>query len=911
MKPVLLSLVLMLYLTTANGTIYYSQGSQAPNLLSSWNSNRLGGGSQPASFTVAGDQFVIQPNHIMYTSNSWTVGSTGSIVKIESGAYLYGAHTIFLTGSFQISAGGMYYHDNTGPVSSAPGSSIFGGTEQFDANANIEIRNWINNTTPLPNISWGNLVINYTDNIGGNWNQQSNLVSVQGNLQIKRTGQAGQYFGLTNNTNLSLNVGGNLEIDQGNLLVKDGAAFSVTAAVQVNGDIIIGNGLLDLGTADLKPNNELRFKGNLLLTGSGAITAQSSEAMLVANGITVQGYDNPNMLNVGFKIVRNSLVKLASPMTLGSSRPLVVAGTLTAGTNRISLNGGQLAVSGGLLNSSAKIDMKDGVCQVCQGNGTFAFATNNWCASTGDTGIFNFKNDTLQFNRSVASALKIGALNSKGKLILTEQAIVAFTGPSSGPAPNRGNIELTGNGTLSFDESSFAIGDAFYNGSGGWLVVGSPGGLPLTGAGGSIQVTGARNYNFQGINNYEFKSNEGQLTGNGLPSTITGVLKVNNSSTQGLVLSSAVTIATNASLLLEQGVIRTNASFLLTMNRNSILAGGSSSAYVDGPLRKIGEQNFTFPVGKLGRYSPVTINANGGGNAADVFTVEYYPVNPQVEYGTQYFQLIERVSEMEYWKITGNNNTPRQVRFTITPYSGLDDFPSLIMGYFEGVGWINAGAGTKTGTASNGILQVDLLNYGIFSFASLDYNTNGFKASLPVNFLSFTARRKEREGFLQWEVSADTKADWYEVLASTDNRNFRVIGRVKGYNGQKTYQYTDVALQMGTTYYRIRAIEPNGNNRLSSIAVLNYQQEGLQLVRVSPSVASQQTMLCLLAAKAQRVTITIVNAGGVVIRQLSLQLPKGSSQVPIDMSNWAPGMYYLLANGEAGRGANQLRLIKQ
>src|SRR5204863_8643549 len=45
---------------------YYSQGSLAPNLVTSWNSIRGGGGLPPLNFT-SGDVFVIQSPHNMGT----------------------------------------------------------------------------------------------------------------------------------------------------------------------------------------------------------------------------------------------------------------------------------------------------------------------------------------------------------------------------------------------------------------------------------------------------------------------------------------------------------------------------------------------------------------------------------------------------------------------------------------------------------------------------------------------------------------------------------------------------------------------------------------------------------------------------------------------------------------------------
>src|SRR5262245_34528617 len=73
--------------TTTSATTFYSQGSLAPNLTTSWNSIRAGGGSTPANFT-SGDTFVIQNTHNMGTTATWTVSGAGSTIQIESGGTL-------------------------------------------------------------------------------------------------------------------------------------------------------------------------------------------------------------------------------------------------------------------------------------------------------------------------------------------------------------------------------------------------------------------------------------------------------------------------------------------------------------------------------------------------------------------------------------------------------------------------------------------------------------------------------------------------------------------------------------------------------------------------------------------------------------------------------------------------------
>ena len=94
MKNSILFFILTVICFSAFATTYYSQGSVTPNSLGNWNSNRLGGGTSPASFVNAGDEFVIQTAHTLYTTAIWTVGSPTSIIRIESGGVLYASFAV-------------------------------------------------------------------------------------------------------------------------------------------------------------------------------------------------------------------------------------------------------------------------------------------------------------------------------------------------------------------------------------------------------------------------------------------------------------------------------------------------------------------------------------------------------------------------------------------------------------------------------------------------------------------------------------------------------------------------------------------------------------------------------------------------------------------------------------------------
>ena len=901
MKRIALVIALTgLFCANISANIYYSIGSLSPNNLSSWNSNRGGGGSSPSSFTSNGDIFVIEGGDVMVTTGNWTLGGTGSALQIETGGVLQSNHLIILTGNFQLDNGSTYIHNNPFSVSSGAGSSIFSGTEIFAANSKVEIRDWVNNTTSLPSINWGHLVINYERNLGGNWNQNATLNSIQGNFIIKKTGTLGQSFRLTSTATLNLTIGGSLEVEGGNLIVKDN--LSGTSLIQANGDLTVTGGTLDLGTVNFKPDNELRFKGNLFVFDNGVLTSQSENSFLVANGTSLQIFYSVGLLNSSFKVAKGASLKVTSAVNMGNLRSFVIAGTCNVGINPINMNSGQLVVSGGQLNSNGKIDMKDGTCQVCRGDGTFLGLT-NYCAPTGDTGIFNFSVDTILFNKSLGSLLLIGATNSPGKLFLSRDAVVSFTGPLSGDIPNRGGVQLAGNGTLGFDEQSKIVGQAYYQGNGGLLVIGSPFGLQTTAIGGNIQVDGGRSYDNQGINSFEFKSNLPQSTGPGLPATVDGTLRINNGSATGVTLTAATTIQSGGALHLQKGILLSSTSALIvTMQRNSNLIGGSSTSYVDGPLRKIGEHAFTYHVGRFGRYS--TLSMTAGGNFNDVFTVTYFPGNPQADFGNNLAQLLEHISSVEYWLVQGPV-VGRTLSFKITAYSGVTDFNSLVVARFDGNDWLNAGRDGTSGSVTNGFIHLTTPNFGPFTLGSTDPMAN----SPNIHLDYFTAKKEQDKGLLNWQVDSRKQVDLFEVQSSTErNGQYSSIGTITS-TGSSQYQFTDPQLASGINYYRLRIVEKNGKESFSKTVSLFYQKEEVQLLTAWPSITQGPTTLVLMSPEKTQAQLNIMDAQGRLMKTLKVQVNEGRNTIPIDLMGFNGGIYYI--NVTTNKGRWNVKVVKQ
>lgn len=90
-----------------------------------------------------------------------------------------------------------------------------------------------------------------------------------------------------------------------------------------------------------------------------------------------------------------------------------------------------------------------------------------------------------------------------------------------------------------------------------------------------------------------------------------------NKTAGDLTLSQPVVVNGNLSLI--SGIVNTSNIFPLVVNDNAITTGASNASFINGPITKLGDDAFTFPVGKNSDYQSIGMSA---GPAKTVFWTE-------------------------------------------------------------------------------------------------------------------------------------------------------------------------------------------------------------------------------------------------------------------------------------------------
>jgi hypothetical protein len=480
-----------------------------------------------------------------------------------------------------------------------------------------------------------------------------------------------------------------------------------------------------------------------------------------------------------------------------------------------------------------------------------------------------------------------------GNLNIGNGAFIDIVG-STAPAGSLGKITLKGN--LNIDVGGFLTTN------------GAPGAFN------QFELNGSSNQNI--TVNGSFSSIKFQFIMNGVSATLLTPLTI-----LGNTLA-----ASGPNLQLISGKIITTTTNFLKMVRNSSVSGGSTTSFVQGPMKKVGDNaTFTFPLGIGSIYTPVTFTSTGMG-ISDEITAEYHRTNPQGAFGNTYNpagnpEIINHISFVEYWSIekTIGVSTTVSITLPVTQYSFCKVFATTFVARFDipNARWTNCGTASKiagpsfgpyqTGTITTPVLPTQ--SFGVFTLGTNDtYGVN----PLPINFIAFEAiKLNTSKSSVAWELSACCSDNAkFEIQRAGSDRNFSTIGTARGSTINTSYIYTDNGLKVGINYYRLKMIDDAGTITYSRIAVIVNGADGLLLTSLMPSTVINTTILAVASSKEQKINLVITDMMGRVVQRQDVVVIVGNSNLAIRADGLAAGAYQLcaLVNGQR---TNTLRFVKQ
>jgi hypothetical protein len=405
----------------------------------------------------------------------------------------------------------------------------------------------------------------------------------------------------------------------------------------------------------------------------------------------------------------------------------------------------------------------------------------------------------------------------------------------------------------------------------------SSGGL-LVDVGVVLTITGAYNVTGGLINNKgTIKLNTGAISFPGSGVTINNGFAGTMTS---LEIASSGNITQTASfnidneLTLTSGILISDISNHLTLNPGTLVTGASNSSFVDGPVSKIGNSAFTFPIGKMNCGPSATVNGYAAleisnftaGAPTDMFTAEYkrgsaYALGAISAIG------LDHISNCDYWILTRDAGTSRvdirlfwddPINNCIISAPYINSLLSLTVAHNDNAGgtWDFMGInGLTTGSTSTGSVYwagIQSNTFGAFAIGSID-----FMNPLPVSINYFTGTKQNNIHLLHWKLTCNSSpAVHIEMERSTDGRHFSSIYHeyATALRCQQPFSYIDDTPAPGINYYRLKMTDADGKISYSSIVDLINAVTGIEIMGISPNpVVNRRLMLNISAAQNRQV----------------------------------------------------------
>ncbi|HNU14542.1 MAG TPA: hypothetical protein PKI55_08755, partial [Chitinophagaceae bacterium] len=706
------------------------------------------------------------------TCASLTINAGGTATTVS----ISGTNSLAVTGAITINSGTGSGDDRTLAVGAG---TLTCASITMEVTGNDNRTNFLTISTGTATVS-GNITMNDAD-----VDRNSVAISGAGTLNVSGSFTGGAVSFVTTST---VNYNGAAQTIRGasyGNLILSGSGVKTTTGVTVNTKLTMG------GTA----------------TAGNTITY--STAILEYNGTAPQTTSlnefSSNNANIDQVIINNaSGVTLNDATTLNDADLLLSAGTFATGTNlTISTSGlPVITVDGGSITGTLQ---GTGDYDVDYTAGTQSAGAELTGAGLSDIDVdLNAATDVITLTQNVApdgdvtlsqGILDLGSFTINrsagggGTFNITNDATLRIGGTNSFPSNYSSHAMSATNATVEYAGTAQSVID-LASGENYTILILSGSGVKTLAAGVTVEVllsiqgtaTLAGSVVTYSTANLEYKGSAAQTTSNvEFPAALTANVIIDNAA--GVSLNGAKTL--NGSLTLTNGVLTTTAANLLTMPDGfATVNGGSTASYIDGPVRKNGNDAYTFKVGRGGVYSPVTISAPD--NTGDAFTCEYKRESATA-LGPITVAGIFRVSNCEYWELTeaADAGGATSISVTVGWYSNsgcgnwdyISDYTGLRLVHFNGTSW-NALAGTTgspVGDNTTGTITRTAVNtFSPFALGSAIDDGN----ALPVNFSNVKAFEKGTGVQIEWTNLTEKDLVNYIVERSANGRDFTAIAQV-------------------------------------------------------------------------------------------------------------------------------------
>jgi hypothetical protein len=552
------------------------------------------------------------------------------------------------------------------------------------------------------------------------------------------------------------------------------------------------------------------------------------------------------------------------------------------------------------------------------------FDVRNWSNGVPNTGV-----NALVRDLGVGNNVPYPNINSDARKV-TAAGAVLYDNTNSGPARTR-NLVLGGTSQASrsicrLEQGQLQVYGDFSNIQDSFIqrenTIMEFAGTNQTISNGSfirVDISGGGNKSLTGIMNVSQSLNF--LTGVTTGDQPAATNPYTPASTNAGVLSTNIsTPGANVVILADRGLVNANNGAQITGETdNSFLYGFVRTSRVGvlvGETRTYGNMGMTLTFGSatnqnnpgiveitrntVESYSPVSSRYG----IRRIFGVR--PSDPATTTGGLVATMVFRYRDAETQNLNGPN--------TITP--GTSNIPEqnliIFLSSNSGNTFSAIGRDGAVDQANNTVTKSGVTNFATFTLG--DQNN-----PLPVRLTAFDAKRLGNNALVTWQTATEENSKGYEVQSSTDGKEFRTVAFVPSAAPNSTkltnYSYEDKSAYNATTvYYRLHQMDLDGKDAYFGPRTVNFDGKAVAAALVAypnPYDSNDELHLAVQSENAGQGRLRITDMTGRTVREESVELNKGLSDMPVSgTKELKSGIYMVRVTLPSGATQN-LKVVKQ
>ncbi|MCH7534972.1 MAG: T9SS type A sorting domain-containing protein, partial [Bacteroidetes bacterium] len=694
-------------------------------------------------------------------------------------------------------------------------------------------------STSEVHINSGNIV--YVDGTDGD---AKNVTVYSGNtLEIGGGGGGGKILRINNAGTLEIKTGGTFtaSTDFHRLeFVDDPGTYS----------LIINDGTLTTGILTIGPNLTLNISGagaadvlyNINLSGNDATVTNSLTGTL-AVGVT--GDSDLNYTGTGITFTNSGTMTIKNDIHFGSSTGSIFTNTgIVTVTGQVYMDGSSMTV-----NNSGTMTLSSDANN--QGFTIFSGAyTGNVVNNTGGTLTFDLLDESnagLIFNNSAtvdmsgdfvdcggAASIINNKLNGTwnwagstydAALVLDCNVDGANTfdydlggaQPVIKPADGYHHLKLSTSGTKTVQTADLDVnGDLTISGTAVLDINANTSDITLAGNWSNATAAGLT----EGTQTVTLDGTGTQTITNTSGTETLYNLTINNVGGD-VTLNDVVDILSAGTVTFTDGIVTSSTGNEMQFQDGALTNGGDADSFVDGPVIKIGNDDFTFPTGDGTQLGNIGI-ANLTGT--DTYTAEYLWSDPG---DTDMEASLSHRSYLEHWTLAQSGAVTADVilHWDLMATHKIDNSADLTVAHYDNTDWDEPDATPLISFADPGYVTAEAVTTFSNKFTFGSKTGGGSVNPLPIELIDFQVELNGNYVDVFWVTLTETNNDYFTIERSIDGYNWEVVKVIPGAgNSSETLNYSTIDPDpvAGVSYYRLRQTDYDGQFAVSeAVAVSN------------------------------------------------------------------------------------------